>query len=400
MTAIDSMTLRRQLVAGLQRRKLIRSQRVGDAFMAVPRELFVPDFASREGLAAVYCDDAILTKQSEQGVPLSSSSQPAIMALMLEQLELEQGMRVLEIGAGTGYNAALLSILVGERGRVVSIDVDRQVAAGARQAVKRGGYRVRVVLADGRVGFAEAAPYDRIIVTASATTVPRAWFDQLRDAGLLVVPLCLNTAGLQTIPVLRKTPRGFRSFGAVCGGFMPLRDPGDGGGEQPAREPCLRVPDLSRDDHRPLTQLSGAALATLPEAAKRRLLATALGKQRRRVLPMCADQGALGLYLSLTLPKRRLISSFPNFGIGVIGRDGQSLALLELTGNDRSSITSMKAYGTREAEEFLQARIDGWVGRGRPAESDVEITVAYDDDQPQLAYRWPPAERRQSIVHR
>jgi protein-L-isoaspartate(D-aspartate) O-methyltransferase len=96
--AADSTKLRRQLVGELERRELIRSERVRDAFLAVPRELFVPGFAAREGLEAVYRDEAIPTKHGEHGVPLSSSSQPAIMALMLEQLELEEGMRVLEVG--------------------------------------------------------------------------------------------------------------------------------------------------------------------------------------------------------------------------------------------------------------------------------------------------------------
>jgi protein-L-isoaspartate(D-aspartate) O-methyltransferase len=145
MSRAESAKLRRRLVADLERRELIRSERIREAFLAVPRELFVPDFAAQEGLEAVYRDEAILTKEGEHGVPLSSSSQPAIMALMLEHLELEEGMRVLEIGAGTGYNAALLSLLVGKRGQVVSVDVDAQVAAGARRALRENGYRVRVV---------------------------------------------------------------------------------------------------------------------------------------------------------------------------------------------------------------------------------------------------------------
>jgi methyltransferase of FxLD system len=310
----DSTKLRGRLVAELERRKLIRSERVREAFLAVPRELFVPDFAAREGLAAVYRDEAILTKQTEQGMPLSSSSQPAIMALMLEHLELEEGMRVLEVGAGTGYNAALLSLLAGKRGRVLSVEVDAQIAAEARHALRKSGYRVRVVHADGRAGFAEPAPYDRIIVTASADAVPPAWFEQLADDGLLVAPLRLNSSGAQAIPVLRKTPRGFRSLRALTGGFMPLRGADDDGSGEPPREPCLNVTDLSRDGREPLLQLNGAALATLSRPAKRRLLAIALGKPRRRRIGLRADHGALSLYVSLTLPKGRLVSRFPTSG--------------------------------------------------------------------------------------
>jgi protein-L-isoaspartate(D-aspartate) O-methyltransferase len=390
----DATKLRGELVAELERREQIQSERVREAFLAVPRELFVPDFAAREGLAAVYRDEAILTKHNEVGLPLSSSSQPAIMALMLEQLELEEGMRVLEVGAGTGYNAALLSLLVGKRGRVVSVDVDAQIAGEARGALKDGGYRVRVVHADGRAGFSQSAPYDRIIVTASADALPRAWFEQLTDDGLLEVPLRLNSAWAQAIPVLRKTPRGFRSLRTLCGGFMPLRGADEDGSGMPPREPCLNVTYLGRerDEREPLFQLDGAALATLPRPAKRRLLATALGEPRRRRLGLRADLGSLSLYLSLRLPKSRLVSSFP--GIGTISRDGASLALIELARPDRAKVDSLRAYGGSEAEELLLERVREWARRGRPAESDLEITVTYDEDQSRLAVRWPPVSHK------
>jgi protein-L-isoaspartate(D-aspartate) O-methyltransferase len=386
MRTADSTKLRGQLVAELERRKLIQSERVREAFLAVPRDLFVPDFAAREGLAAVYRDEAILTKCNEHGFPLSSSSQPAIMALMLEQLELEEGMQVLEVGAGTGYNAALLSLLAGKRGRVVSVEVDAQITAGARRALRDGGYRVRVVHADGRAGFAQSAPYDRIIVTASADAVPHAWFEQLADDGLLEAPLRLNTAGAQAIPVLRKTRRGFRSLRALCGGFMPLRGADEDGSGEPPREPYLNVTDFSRERREPLLQLNGAALAKLSMSAKRRLLATALGKPRRRRLGLRAGHGALSLYLSLTLPKGRLVT-FP--GIGAISRDGASLALIEFPRPDRPKVDSLTAYGGSEAEEFLLKRIGEWARRGRPDESNIKITVTYEGVQSRLAVRWP-----------
>lgn len=392
MTSPQSVRLRTQLVGELERRGHIRSERLREAFLAVPRELFVPDFASREGLAAVYHDDAILTK-GDRTRPLSSSSQPAIMAAMLEQLEVEEGMRVLEVGAGTGYNAALLSLLVGTGGRVVSVEVDAQLAAEARRALKRGGFRVRVVHGDGHAGLASAAPYDRIVVTASAAAVPYAWFEQLTPAGLLEVPLRLNAAGAQAIPVLRKTARGFRSLAAVRGGFMPLRSPRDDGHFEPPRQPCLIVSDLTEDRRPPLVQLSGDALARLTPAARRRLLAAALGEPRRRRLGMRADHGALSLYLSLNLAKSRLVSSFPHFGIGAISRDGTSLALIELTRPDRPNVTALSAYGGSEAEEYLRARIRDWARRGRPAESDVRIRITYEQGRSRLTYRWPPLAR-------
>ena len=171
MAPQKSAQLRRGLVEQLERRGLLKQQAVRDAFLAVPRELFVPEFARREGLVAVYRDLVILTRRDVGGTPTSSSSQPAIMASMLERLELAPGRRVLEVGAGTGYNAALLSTIVGPRGRVVSVELDPDTARAARRALGDARFRVRVVAGDGRAGWAPGAPYDRIIATASSDEV-------------------------------------------------------------------------------------------------------------------------------------------------------------------------------------------------------------------------------------
>src|SRR5512146_3300442 len=101
--------------------------RVEAAFRAVPRHLFLPDLTPEEA----YRDEAIPTKRLQTGQIVSSSSQPSIMAIMLEQLALEPGQRVLEIGAGTGYNAALIAHLVGETGHVVSLDIDQDIVDAA-----------------------------------------------------------------------------------------------------------------------------------------------------------------------------------------------------------------------------------------------------------------------------
>jgi protein-L-isoaspartate(D-aspartate) O-methyltransferase len=391
LSKADATKPRRRLVAELERRGLIRSGRVREAFLAVPRELFVADFAARAGLEAVYRDQAIVIKHGEHGIPLSSSSEPGIMATMLEHLELEEGMRVLEVGAGTGYNAALLSLLVGKPGQVVSVDVDPEIAAEARRALRASGYRVRVVHADGRSGFVQSAPYDRIIVTASADTVPRPWFEQLADDGLLEAPLRLEPAGVQAIPVLRKTPRGLRSVRVLRGGFMPLRGADEGGTPELPRQPSLSITD--RRDHRsePMLELTGAALATLSRSAKRRLLATALGEHRRQPLGVRADRAALGAYLLLTLPKSRVVKSFlPDFGVATISRDGAGLAVVELHRPDRAKVDSLTVYGHSEAAELLLERVGEWVRRGCPTESETRITVTYEGDRSRITVRWPP----------
>src|SRR4029077_5346990 len=122
--------------------------------------------------------------------PISSSSQPAIMAIMLDQLALAPGQRVLEIGAGTGYNAALLCPLTGPGGTVVSVDIDDDLAAQARGHLAAAGYpQVTVVAADGAGGYPPGAPYDRVIATVGVADLAPAWLRQAGPGARIVVPL-------------------------------------------------------------------------------------------------------------------------------------------------------------------------------------------------------------------
>jgi len=379
---------RRRLVGELEQRGVIRSEAVRAAFLAVPRELFVPEAASRSGVEAVYRDEAIPTKFAANGAPISSSSQPAIMAEMLEWLFVEPGMRVLEIGAGTGYNAALLSHLVGERGRVETIDIDADIAAQARRALRSGGYRARVVVADGREGLAHGTPFDRIIVTASSDGVPYAWFDQLVDGGLVEVPLRLReAAGAHVIASLQKSGRVLRSVSIVCGGFMPLRGSSEDGLPESMRS--LSVTDLTGDAPRSLRQLSGASLTRLAPAARRRLLAVSLEDPRRRPLGIRAAADALILYLSTALPARQVVFVLPEWGVGLISRDGRSLAYVAgLATTRRKAITAVTAHGTNTAEQRLIAAIRAWDQLGRPGPDRLQVEVTYDRTRPTLRTRW------------
>jgi protein-L-isoaspartate(D-aspartate) O-methyltransferase len=229
----DPAVLRQRLVAHLRRAGTLTDPAVERALLTVPRELFVAPVAARHGLQAVYRDRAIVTKRDALGRPTSSSSQPRIMTAMLEQLQVRPGQRVLEVGAGSGYNAALLAALVGPGGLVVSVELDDQVARSAQAALAQGGYPVQVATADGRHGCAAQAPFDRIIVTASTDDVPRAWFDQLVVGGRLVLPLRLSRRWFlpQAVVALRRTAVGLESVAMVPGAFMALRRlPGTGRG--------------------------------------------------------------------------------------------------------------------------------------------------------------------------
>jgi len=185
---IDPSALRQALVDQLERAGHLRSPRIARAFRDVPRHLFLPGVALEEA----YRDRAIVTKRVDDE-PVSSSSQPQIMAIMLEQLGLEPGHRVLEIGAGTGYNAALMARIVGETGEVTTIDLDPDTADAARAHLAVAGLdRVRVLCADGGFGHPDGAPYDRIILTVGAWDVAPAWREQLTARGRLVLPLAVG----------------------------------------------------------------------------------------------------------------------------------------------------------------------------------------------------------------
>jgi protein-L-isoaspartate O-methyltransferase len=130
------------------------------------------------------------------------------MVMMLEALDIQPGHTVLEIGTGTGYNAALLASLTGDASLVTTIDRDDLLLAQARQALeKHGGARMHVVKADGFEGYPQYAPYDRIIATVSVPTVPMAWVEQLRVGGKLVMDLqgSLTASGFLLV---EKTPEG------------------------------------------------------------------------------------------------------------------------------------------------------------------------------------------------
>ena len=145
------------------------------------------------------------------------------MAIMLEQLSLSPGQRVLEIGAGSGYNAALMAHMVGDKGQVISVDIDEDLVADARRHLLAAGFNnVKVDRTDGWFGYPNASPYDRVILTVAASDIAPAWHEQLKPGGRLVLPLVL-VGGLQTSVAFDLIDGYLVSASAVGCGFMSLR---------------------------------------------------------------------------------------------------------------------------------------------------------------------------------
>jgi Protein-L-isoaspartate(D-aspartate) O-methyltransferase (PCMT) len=202
------------------------------------------------------------------------------------------------------------------------------------------GYRARVVSGDGREGFAAAAPYDRIVVTASTEVVPVAWFKQYVSAGLLEVPIRLSAAGAQAIPLLRRGEDGFRSIDVIAGGFMPLRS-GDATAAASLKRAALIARDATAQTGASITELYGEALTTLTGGAKRRLVSLALGEPRKRALSLRASPAGSRSFCRFDcLDEMSLQPTAPRFGIGVISRNGRSLALIEPCSGGRATAST------------------------------------------------------------
>jgi protein-L-isoaspartate(D-aspartate) O-methyltransferase len=191
------------------RRRGISDQAVLRAMDEVPRERFVaPDCAE-----AAYGDHALPIACGQ------TISQPYVVAYMTEQLAVEPQHRVLEVGTGSGYQAAILSLLARE---VVSIERYRTLAEAARKRLHKLGYHnVDVVTGDGFAGVPERAPFDRIIVTAAAEEIPAALVEQLADGGILLLPLGPHR-GAQEIVKLTKTNEGLKQERLIGVRFVPL----------------------------------------------------------------------------------------------------------------------------------------------------------------------------------
>jgi len=202
---------RQGLVHKLEEWEYVKSPAVKAALLRVPRERFIP-----EDLRGSAYDDTPLPIGHGQTI-----SAPSMIAIMLEEAELKPGEHVLEIGAGCGYNAALLAELVGPD-RVVSVERIPELAKTARANLTAYGYRVEVVVGDGSMGYPAKAPYDCVIATAGAPRIPKAWKEQTKVGGRVVAPIGgsrLNQM-LVTARRLSGSKWDFRD-GTACA-FVPL----------------------------------------------------------------------------------------------------------------------------------------------------------------------------------
>ena len=338
---------------------VLRSPAIRRSLLEIPRHLFVDEPA----LEDVYTDAPIVTKTDMKGRPVSSCSMPSLVASMLEDLDLSPGLRVMEVGAGTGYNAALLGHVVGASGRVVSIDIDSEVATAARHHVRRTGLaNVRVVAADGAHGFPSEAPYDRITVTVGVREPFPAWVAQLSEGGLLQTPIWIR--GQQLVATFLKAGDQLRSVSLTYGGFMRLRGSnrtGEGYVQCAGWTLCHEQPDTVDQLRLAPALVEAARNARQVRRSKRDLgvpfrLYLAMRDTRFAVAEHCDESGRVD-----------------SQAVGYVDWDSCSLVLLATKRG--SDDVELLTHGSTSLVEELLSHLDEWDAMGRVALSDCRITM-------------------------
>jgi protein-L-isoaspartate(D-aspartate) O-methyltransferase len=351
----DPELLRAGLVEMLSGRRSISTAACRRAFLRVPRHRFVPSVP----VAAAYADIAISTHtRGDPGheVGISSISAPGIVAFNVGQLRLRPGLRVLEIGAGTSYNAAILAEIIRAE-NVTSIDLDPEIVAEARANSDATGYhRVFVDVADGWDGYRERAPYDRILLTVGVDDVAPAWVEQLREGGLLVG--WFSFRNIQLSIAFRKR-NGCLVSESISGPLWSL----DMRGKQPRRlTRCLG--DRLTVIHDTLNE---ADLALLDEILDR--------PAEPFLVPELANLGPAGadFYAFLALA-HRLAMQVSDPRLKAQGIEGNAYAIADL--ERRQLVVPTACFGGPEIGEEFRRLAREWLALGRPG-VDRLVLAAY-----------------------
>lgn len=285
-------------------------------------------------------------------VPTSSASMLSVVARKLRALDVRQGIRVLEIGTGTGWNAGLLASRLGDD-LVTSVEVDARVAAGARAALERHALHPTVVCADGASGHGPGAPYDRVIATAGVRAVPAAWREQTRVGGLILAPWGTYYSHQEALVRLEVRADGSASGPFLCSvEFMTLRDqrldwarfadhvPADFADRADRSETAVTLADLG-DRYRPQIFVTGLCV---PDCA--------------RVVNKDSDGDAKAWFFDLRSRSWAV----------VLFRDGEPTA-------------TVYQSGSRWLWDEVERALAWWVAVGRPGVGRFGLTVTADGTQ-------------------
>lgn len=284
--------------------------------------------------AVVYSDTPLLTKLDDAGGGISSSSQPSIMAIMLGALDVQARHRVLEVGAGTGYNAALLAEHVGPE-HVATVEIDTEVAQAARASLKTAGYE-GVHVMDGDGAHPPAGPWDRLIATYAVDSLPPAWLTAVTPGGVIVAPWRNNLLEQAVVRLVVRAD-GTASGTLVAGcSFM--------------------------SDRRAWTDSQ-----SLPEGGE---------TERTRIGPEYLEAVPLSMWLSRNLPDTLLYKGPGRIFLHRAETD--SFAVLDMTGPDEDGSWEVRQAGPCRLWDELEASLHAWFDAGQAGLDTWQVTV--DDD--------------------
>lgn len=317
-----------------------------------------PEHPLLEHLELIYSDTALGTRFVD-GMPASSTSQPSLVAGMLELLELALGARVLEIGAGTGYNAALMAEIVGDQRLVVTVDVLDDVVEQTRRLLAWAGYGgIAVLLRDGLEGVPERAPFDRMMATVGCSDLSPAWAGQLAEGGRMLVPL--EHAGGHPLYLVHNEHGWLQGRVASWSAFMPVRGPLHVDGLWPIG---VLQPDSGEVVHQRDPWPGFGAAGPLPS------------------LDCSADEIDFRFYLSLV--DRRAC-----WGPGGVGLSD------DLNGWAVAGPDAIRWWKDASLVERLDHLHSEWLSRGRPTLGDYQVAfVPIEEDASVPPGGWAPDRR-------
>lgn len=375
--------------------------RFRNAVAATPRHMFVHRFRLGGGplpgpsgqaplrdndadplaaLADIY-SDAVMAHVDAGGDRLpSTNSQPSYVLWLLEMLDLQPGQRVLEIGSGSGWLAAVMARLVGESGRVTGLEIIPELAVQSQTDLARLGIgNVSVLATDGARGHAAGAPFDRVMITAATWDFPEVLFDQMIEGGRVLVPIELRGGGCQ-VTVLRRDGQKFVAERAVPGWFVPLLGP---------------------EQHRPALRVAVAELPFWKEIG---------GLPPRRVaLPLATGPGAAGSTVTAFRAfLGRTAADFAIFGdgeepeqrpwlpaepFGILDRVARSVAMWRQG--------ELLSYGGESAMQELVRAYTSWTSYGLPGPAGFALEVIRSGSAPSGNGRaWMEARGAATLVWR
>ena len=343
------------------------------AFMTTPRHLFVRRYRERaskewcevneanlnQHLATLYADNALILFGDDDDNISSTISQPSFVLRMLDLLDFQPGQTVLELGTGSGWNAALIGQLVGPAGRVYSLEIIPEVAQRAADTIAELGItNIRVIAADGGDGYAAGGPFDRIAFTAGTHDLPRQFYKQIKEHGLLLAVI-KNEGGGDNLFLLQKVGDHFESRYSMPCGFVQL----SGRYKVDSLDPTTieSLPEWHALQHQ--------------EIARRPFWWGGKGRE----LFMWQTSG-IRSFLGVTEPSFRAFKiakphamATEHHYFGLWDREGMSLVLAR----DEELIS----YGNAIATERLLHLVHRWIDLGMPAASSLTLHVHRSDRQ-------------------